>query len=144
MRKTTIITLAIATLLLAVTSLLTTSRPSMPIETLNIHHHPLLVEIAATPDHRMVGLSNRSSLPDNTGMLFIFDEPGNHTFWMKNTYIPLSIAFIDTSGRVVDIQDMQPNSPEYHTPPLPIQYALEVKQGWFADKLRVGDVLTLP
>jgi hypothetical protein len=84
----------------------------------------------------------RRHLGENEGMLFIFETEDYHSFWMKNTLIPLSIAFIDGEGKIVRIVDMEPLSLESHPPPRPILYALEMKKGWFSTNgIRVGDVL---
>ncbi len=90
------------------------------------------VEIAITSDEHAKGLMGRSELCDNCGMLFIFEDEEYRTFWMKNTKIPLSIAFIDASGLINDIQDMKPYQtfPTY-TSKYPAKFALEVNQGWF-------------
>ncbi len=90
------------------------------------------VEIAATEPARRLGLMHRKSLLQDHGMLFVFDHPDIHCFWMKNTPLPLSIAFIDATGRIVNITDMQPFNEASHCPPAPIVYALEMQQGWFA------------
>lgn len=100
----------------------------------------LQVEVAATPEARSRGLMNRDRLPDNAGMLFIFEEQHRWGFWMKNTLIPLSVAFIDRSWRIVDIQDMAvaPNPREgpftIYEARAPALYALEVRQGFFKQK----------
>jgi len=105
----------------------------------------VLVEIAATEDQRQVGLMHRTSLPDGRGMLFVFDQTVNGPFWMKNTLIPLSIAFIDDRGVVVDIQDMQPQDETLHYPAAPYRYALEVPRGWFGRAgVQVGHQTELP
>ena len=100
------------------------------------------VEVPKTPQERAQGLMGRRHLGENEGMLFIFETEDYHSFWMKNTLIPLSIAFIDREGKVVRIVDMEPLSLESHPPPRPILYALEMKKGWFSTNgIRVGDVL---
>lgn len=76
----------------------------------------------------------RTFLPPDTGMLFVFDRPGLPCFWMKNTPLPLSIAFIDQRGRIVNIADMQPHDQTSHCPTAPVLYALEMQQGWFRQK----------
>lgn len=100
----------------------------------------LLVEVADTPEGRAQGLMFRRRLDANAGMLFIFDEPGSWGFWMKNTLIPLSIAFIDTGWQIVDIKDMKV-APDPERGPFdiyqsakPFRYALEVNQGFFKRK----------
>lgn len=96
----------------------------------------LEVEVADTVQARARGLMYRTHLPEYAGMLFVFESPQRLAFWMKNTYIPLSIAFIDSSWRVVDIQDMDPPAPGGEIPIYlsrrEAQYALEVNQGFFA------------
>lgn len=93
------------------------------------------VEVADSPEARARGLMFRTHLPENHGMLFLFEAPQRLAFWMKNTRIPLSIAFIDTRWRIVDIQDMDPPQPGAEIPiyvsRAPAQYALEVNQGFF-------------
>ncbi len=100
------------------------------------------VEVAKTPEERARGLMGRKLLGKDEGMLFIFEKEDYHGFWMKDTYIPLSIAFIDREGRIVKIADMRPLSLETHDPPRPILYALEMKKGWFsANGFKAGDIL---
>ena len=103
----------------------------------------LTIELAITPEARSCGLSLRDSLPENRGMLFVYAEPEILTFWMKNTRMPLSIAFIDTAGRIVSIQKMNPFPlTTVYASPVPSLYALEVNQGWFEENgVGVGDVL---
>jgi hypothetical protein len=105
--------------------------------------HDLTIELATTPEARSCGLSLRDSLPANRGMLFVYAEPEILTFWMKNTRMPLSIAFIDTAGRIVSIQKMNPLAiTTIYASPVPALYALEVKQGWFEkNRIGVGDVV---
>jgi uncharacterized membrane protein (UPF0127 family) len=92
----------------------------------------LLVEVADTPEERSKGLMSRESLPENQGMLFVFESEGEVGFWMKDTLIPLSIAFIEGEGKVIDIQDMEPQTETVHKPDEPYLYAVEANQGWFA------------
>jgi len=100
------------------------------------------VEVAKTPEERQKGLMNRKHLGRDEGMLFIFDSEAYHGFWMKNTLIPLSIAFIDRSGKIVAITDMKPLTLDSHDPPQPILYALEMNQGWFSSHdIKVGDTV---
>ncbi len=100
----------------------------------------LNVEVADTPESRAQGLMNRTSLPENAGMLFDLESTGHWAFWMKNTLIPLSIAFISESWEIVDILDMAVAAdPEkgpfpYYEPAKPARYALEVNQGFFRRK----------
>ena len=93
------------------------------------------VEIARTDEERARGLMYRDKLPDGKGMLFVFEYDQQLSFWMKNTYIPLSIAFIASDGRIIDIKDMQPLDLSSVQSSRPVRYALEVPRGWFS---RVG------
>jgi uncharacterized protein len=105
------------------------------------------VEVADSPEEREVGLMNRESLPADAGMIFLFDEDTASGFWMKNTLIPLSIAFADADGTIVSILDMEPceaDPCEIYDPGVPYRSALEVNQGAFADwGVQEGDRLTL-
>ena len=100
------------------------------------------VEIADDAEERQRGLMYRESLDENQGMLFVYPEQRTLGFWMKNTLIPLDIAYIDREGRIVDIQQMEPQTTETHDSAAPAMYALEMNQGWFeANGIRVGDVI---
>ena len=104
----------------------------------------LQVEIAETADERSIGLSGREEVPDGTGMLFIFEgrSPG---FWMKDTTVPLSVAFLARCGDIVDIQDMVPLSLDLHNTDEEYSFGLEVPQGWFAaNDVKVGDLVSIP
>src|SRR5215217_5266776 len=106
---------------------------------------PVRVEIADTPEERQTGLMGRSALAEEAGMLFVFEQEQILAFWMKDTLIPLSIAYIDAEGRIVDIQDMQPLDETDHPSAEPAQYALEVNQGFFEGRgVVVGDMVELP
>lgn len=100
-------------------------------QALRIGTHHFEVEIAATPEQRQRGLMGRDHLADNGGMLFVFEEAGQHCFWMHDTPLPLSIAFIDDAGHIVDLADMHPHSDTLHCPAAPVRYALEIEQGGF-------------
>ena len=95
----------------------------------------ITVELAVTDAERNQGLMYREQLPDGEGMLFIFDRDQQLSFWMKNTIIPLSIAFISSDGRITEIRDMQPHDENPVRSSRSVRYALEVPQGWFT---RVG------
>uniref|UniRef100_UPI00334061A2 DUF192 domain-containing protein n=1 Tax=Castellaniella defragrans TaxID=75697 RepID=UPI00334061A2 len=103
----------------------------LPVVSLTVGAHPVQAEVARTPEARSHGLMERHSLAQDHGMLFVFDEDDRYCFWMKNTPLPLSIAFIDQQGRIVSIQDMQPYALDPHCPPEPVRYTLEMAQGWF-------------
>ena len=105
------------------------------------------VEIADGPMERERGLMYRTSLGEDRGMLFVFSREQPLSFWMKNTKIPLSIAYIDSKGRITDILDMKPldDKPPHYTSSEPVQYALEVNQGFFEESgVKVGDHTELP
>jgi uncharacterized membrane protein (UPF0127 family) len=106
---------------------------------------PLYVELADTPAERNAGLSGRRRLPENHGMLFLFHAPqpaDRASFWMKDTHVPLSIAFIDESGRIFQIEEMTPLDLSPVSPAAEVYAALEVNQGWFAERgVGVGDLV---
>ena len=105
--------------------------------------HALKVEVAAEEPQRMQGLMNRTRLGREDGMLFIFDEPAYHGMWMKNTLIPLSVAFVDGDGRILNILDMEPQTLDSHMAAGPAVYAIETNKGWFAaKKVKAGDKVT--
>lgn len=105
----------------------------------------LQVEIADSDAERQRGLMERTALGENRGMLFVFESEQTLSFWMKNTLIPLSIAYMDSGGRIVDIQDMQPLDETPHPSAEPARYALEVNQGFFEEHgVEVGDRADLP
>ena len=104
-------------------------------------HDTVRAEVARTADERGQGLRNRDALPDGAGMLFVFGSSRMRSFWMRNTYIPLDIAFLDGELRIVDIQQMEPEAEEFHESAAPAMFALEVPQGWFeARGIEVGAV----
>ncbi len=103
------------------------------------------VEIADDTAEQRRGLMERTELAENAGMLFVFDREEPRSFWMRNTLIPLSIAYIASDGRIVDIQDMQPLDETSHPSAEPAQYALEVNQGFFAERgIEAGNVVEVP
>ena len=113
--------------------------------TLSLGNVELFVEVADTPSSRQQGLMNRTSLPENQGMLFVFPNEQVLQFWMKDTIIPLSIAYIDSRGIIVTIRDMQPRDLTPVSSVVPAQFALEVNQGWFErNNIRPGDRVHIP
>ncbi len=109
---------------------------------LYIHGKEIRVEVAKTPEERSRGLRGRRQLGKDEGMLFIFEAEDYHGFWMKDTFLPLSIAFIDREGKIVWITDMKPLTLTSHDPPRPILYALEMNKGWFSSHgIKVGDLV---
>jgi len=107
---------------------------SLPISKIQVGAYPVSAEVAQTPDQRSLGLMFRFSLPADHGMLFVFPEPQPLGFWMRNTYIPLSIAYIDADGRIVNVADMAPRDESSHPSNGLALYALEMRKGWFAEK----------
>ena len=108
--------------------------------TLRIGAHPLKVEVVRTDEERARGLMFREKLDREAGMLFIFDEPAYHSMWMKNTLIPLSVAFVDAQGTILNILDMEPQTLDSHMSAGPSIYAIETNKGWFAGKrIKAGD-----
>ena len=107
---------------------------SLPIIELKTGIYRIQAEVASTPQARQVGLMNRTSMPTNSGMLFIFDQKATHCFWMSNTKIPLAIAFIADDGKIVNIEEMQAETLNNHCPKAPIRYALEMNRQWFSQR----------
>lgn len=106
----------------------------LPAITLTVGKHKVTTEVAASPEQRATGLMYRFSLKPDHGMLFVFERPERLGFWMKNTYIPLSIAFIDAQGRILNIEDMAPQTETSHWSQGPALYALEMRKGWFVER----------
>ena len=110
---------------------------------LNIGKHALRVEVAENDAQRTKGLMFREKMGANDGMLFIFEEPAYQSMWMKNTLIPLSVAFVDRDGVILNIRDMQPHSLDSHMAAGPARYAVETNVGWFKAKgVKAGDRFT--
>jgi len=111
----------------------------LPRVELTASFHRIDAEVAATQSDRMQGLMYRQQLAPNQGMLFVFPFTAGHCFWMKNTPLPLSIAFLDESGRIINVDEMAPQTEDNHCPRQPARYALEMNAGWFAARgLRPG------
>ncbi len=126
--------LAAALLALAVPAGAQTGPQKLPTVRLNAGMHLIQAEVAQTPDERAIGLMFRETMGANEGMLFAFEQPGTQCFWMKNTLLPLSIAFLADDGTVVNIADMQPKTLDSHCSERPVRYVLEMNQGWFAKR----------
>ena len=103
----------------------------MPLIELKAGKQTLTAEVASTDPDRMQGLMHRRMLPENRGMLFVFPNVAYHGMWMKNTFIPLSVAFIDDKGVIINIEDMQPHTLDAHNAKQPVRFALEMNLGWF-------------
>jgi len=103
----------------------------LPTIRLSAGMHVLQVQVAQTPEQQTIGLMFRKSMGTNEGMLFVFDEPRQQCFWMKNTLLPLSVAFIDDRGTVTNIDDMKPQTLDSHCSTKPVRFVLEMNVGWF-------------
>ena len=115
----------------------------LPTTTIKVGSHSLRVEVVATDAERQKGLMFREKLGRNDGMLFVFDEPAYHSMWMKNTLIPLSVAFVDAKGEILNVLDMEPHSLDTRMAAGPASYAIETNKGWFAERgLKAGDRVT--
>ena len=120
--------------LLLALSLSALVRAELPVVQLQAGMHLIRAELADSMGTRMEGLMYRKSMPLGSGMVFVFDETATHCMWMKNTLIPLSVAFIDEAGAIINIADMQPQSEQSHCAARPARYALEMNKGWFAQR----------
>ncbi len=114
----------------------------LPVISLNAGIHLISAEVAARDADRQQGLMFREKMGTNEGMVFVFDAPAQTCMWMKNTLIPLSVAFIDGDGKIVNIEDMQPQSLDSHCAAKPVVYALEMNRGWFKQRnIKPGTVI---
>jgi uncharacterized membrane protein (UPF0127 family) len=102
--------------------------------TLSAGMHLIDAQLAVTQEQRMVGLMYRKEMPAQEGMMFVFDQPSQQCFWMKNTLLPLSAAFIAEDGTIVNIADMKPQSTQSHCSAKPVRFVLEMNQGWFTKR----------
>ena len=100
-------------------------------------------QVAQTPEQRSTGLMFRSDMPAHEGMLFVFEQPATQCFWMKNTLIPLTAAFVSDDGTIVNLADMKPQTTDSHCSTKPVRFVLEMNQGWFAKRgLKAGSKLS--
>ncbi len=114
----------------------------LPAIRLNAGIHNIQAELAQTPDQRATGLMFRKTMGNNDGMLFAFEEPAMQCFWMKNTLLPLSIAFIADDGSIVNLDDMKPQTLDSHCSTKPVRFVLEMNRGWFAKRgIKAGSKL---
>ena len=96
--------------------------------------HQIDAQVALTPEQRQIGLMFRKEMPQHEGMIFVFEQPAEQCFWMKNTFLPLTAAFVADDGTIVNLADMTPLSTESHCSAKPVRYVLEMNKGWFAKK----------
>ncbi|MBI3716417.1 MAG: DUF192 domain-containing protein, partial [Betaproteobacteria bacterium] len=117
-------------------------QPKLPTMVLHAGGHKIVAEVAATVQTREVGMMLRTKMGKDEGMLFVFNELGYHAMWMRNTLIPLSVAFADQKGVILSIHEMAPQTEDNHQAAGPARYALEMNGGWFtANKVKVGDTV---
>lgn len=107
---------------------------NLPRTLMSVGVHQIDAQVARTPQEHAIGLMFRKEMPPNEGMLFVFKEPSKQCFWMKNTLLGLTAAFVADDGTVVNLEDMQANTTDSHCSSQPVRYVLEVNQGWFAKK----------
>ncbi len=107
---------------------------AMPMLELTAGFHRIEAEVAANDQNRQVGLMSRKAMPAQHGMLFVFTQDRTHCMWMRNTLLPLSVAFLDEEGKIINIEDMQPQTEDNHCARRPARYALEMNLGWFAQR----------
>ena len=120
-----------ALLLAAAAAHAQTGPQKLPSIRINAGIHNITAEVAQTPEQRATGLMFRTDLGPNDGMLFVFEEPAQQCFWMKNTVVPLAIAFIADDGKVVNVDEMKPRTLDSHCSSKPVRYVLEMNEGWF-------------
>ena len=134
-RRLLLASLVVALLLTACLPLLRGQHPpdeaAAALVPLTVGEHTLMVERATNRASRHRGLMFREHLPDGQGMLFVWHQDAHYSMWMKNTFIPLDVAFIDAQGRITNIMTMQPETTDPHTASQPVRFALEVNAGWF-------------
>lgn len=119
---------------LASGSALAQQGPRFPVVALTAGIYVIKAEVAATDEERQRGLMLREKMGVNEGMVFVFEAPAGVCMWMKNTLLPLSVAFIDEGGKIINIEDMKPQTTESHCAKKLVRYALEMNQGWFKQK----------
>ena len=107
---------------------------NLPRVKLSAGMHMIDAQVASTHDQRMTGLMHRKEMPQHEGMLFVFEQPSQQCFWMKNTLLPLSIAFLTDDGTIANIDEMAPRTLDSHCSAKPVRYVLEMNKGWFARK----------
>jgi len=125
---------ALAVTITLAATMTSTSAQAQGLLELSAGIHRIQAEVASTPETRSQGLMYRKSLPTNRGMLFIFDHTAQHCMWMRNTLIPLSVAFIDEQGRIINVEEMQPQTEDNHCASHPAKFALEMDAGWFKQR----------
>lgn len=145
MKKLTVSLLCLWALLTATAWAQESPQLQLPRVTLSAGMHLINAQVAATPQQRAVGLMFRKEMPANEGMLFAFEQAAEQCFWMKNTLLPLTAAFVADDGTIVNLADMQPQSLVSHCSTKPVRFVLEMNQGWFDKRgLKAGSKLGGP
>jgi uncharacterized membrane protein (UPF0127 family) len=140
--KRALLTLFFAGLALA-TSAQDTPQTNLPRIKLQAGMHQIDTQVAQTEAQRQTGLMFRKEMPQHEGMLFVFEQPATQCFWMKNTLLPLTAAFLADDGTIVNLVDMKPQTTDSHCSEKPVRFVLEMNQGWFAKKgLKAGSRLS--
>lgn len=107
--------------------------------------HLIDAQVALTPEQRQIGLMHRKEMPQHEGMVFVFEQASQQCFWMKNTLLPLTAAFVADDGTIVNLADMKPETTESHCSTQPVRYVLEMNKGWFEKKgIKAGSKLSGP
>lgn len=133
----------LAVLLVPTADAQTAAQPRLPTVDIQAGMHIIKAELASTPEQQATGMMFRTEMGTNEGMLFVSEVPAPRCFWMRNTLIPLSIAFIADDGTIVNIAEMEPRSERSHCSAQPVRFALEMNRGWFAKRgLKPGSRLT--
>ncbi len=120
--------------LVQATSAQTGPQPRLPTVDLQAGMHIIKAELAITPTQQATGMMGRTDMPGNEGMLFVNEDDQVRCFWMKNTLVPLTIAYLSADGTIINLADMQPRSEQSHCSTRPARFALEMRQGWFAKR----------
>ena len=115
---------------------------NLPRVKLSAGMHQIDAQVAMQSEQRQIGLMHRQEMPASEGMLFVFEQAGKQCFWMKNTLIPLTAAFVADDGTIVNLADMKPQVTDSHCSEKPVRYVLEMNAGWFAKKgIKAGNKL---
>lgn len=109
-------------------------QPQLPTIELFAGMHRIEAEVAATAESRQIGMMLRTVMPSQRGMLFVFPDTAKHCMWMRNTLVPLSVAFLDEKGKIINVEDMQPKTEDNHCAVKPARFALEMNLGWFRSR----------
>lgn len=118
------------------------AQQDLPVAELTAGFHRIEAEVAASPGDRATGLMHREKMPAQHGMVFVFAGDGLHCMWMRNTLLPLSVAFLDARGIILNVEDMKPQTLDNHCAKKPARFALEMNGGWFAARgLKAGDAI---